>query len=423
MPAAAATLPATAATFADTDNGGKRSCGTTVVSKTGVRRVVATLFMITPRQMASVALACLATAVVAGAAVSAAAPPCGAALTSDTALQDAQFLGTHNSYHLPPHPSLQKLIAQAAGDDVAAAVAYGHPPIGVQLGSQRVRQLELDLLADPAGGAYGKPLGPAIAAAAGIRPPVPRLSAAQEAELQPAGAKVLHFPDVDYNTTAPTFRSALAAVAAWSAEAGGAHAPLMVLLEVVATRLTPLLPAPVPWGVDDYRSLEADILSTLGRQRVLAPSDVQGNATSLRVAVETRGWPSLGAAAGKVLFVLDNRGDLRDAYGRLGGADPLLFTDRGDDATHPDAAVLKFNDPLADGAAITAAVRAGFLVRTRADADGVEARAEDPRRRDAALASGATWVSTDFVDVGKGGYGVKVSAQGEGRVNPTRCVA
>ncbi|GAB0496581.1 hypothetical protein MMPV_007894 [Pyropia vietnamensis] len=329
------------------------------------------------------------------------------ALTVDTALQDAQFLGTHNSYHLPPHPSLQTLIARAVGDDVAAALAYGHPPLAEQLRIQRVRQLELDVLADPAGGAYAKPLGPAIAALTGIRPPVPRLSAAEEEALRPTGAKVLHFPDVEYNTTVRTFRSALAEVAAWSDAVGGAHAPLMVLVEVVAARLTPLLPPPVPWGFDDFRSLEADILATLGRQRVLAPADVQGDALSLRSAVVTRGWPSLGAAAGKVLFVLDNRGELRDTYDRSSGVDPLLFTDRGDDVSHPDAAVLKFNDPLTQRAAITAAVQAGFLVRTRADADGVEARAGDLRRRDAALASGATWVS----------------ANGEGRVNPVRCVA
>lgn len=318
---------------------------------------------------------------------------------------------------------MQTLIARAVSNDVAAGVAYRHPPLAEQLGIQRVRQLELDVLADPAGGAYEKPLGPAIAAVVGIRPPVPRLTASQEEALRPPGAKVLHFPDVDYNTTVPTFRSALAAVAAWSDAAGGDHAPLMVLVEVVAARLTPLLPAPVPWGIDDFRSLEADILATLGRQRVLAPADVRGDAVSLRSAVVTNGWPALGAAAGKVLFVLDNRGELRDAYARASGADPLLFTDRGDDAAHPDAAVLKFNDPLKHGAAITAAVQAGFLVRTRADADGVEARANDPRRRDAALASGATWVSTDFVEMGEGGYGVQVSADGEGRVNPARCVA
>lgn len=380
--------------------------------------------VMTPRRVTAAVLTGVAAAAVAVATAAGAPPPCGAALTAATALQDAQFLGTHNSYHLPPHPSLLTLIARAVGDDVAAGVAYGHPPLDEQLGAQRVRQLELDVLADPRGGAYSKPLGPAIAAVAGIRPPVPRLSAAQEAALRPPGAKVLHFPDVDYNTTVPTLRAALDAVAAWSAAAGGSHAPLMVLLEVVAARLTPLLPPPVPWGVDDFRGLEADILAALGRKRVLAPSDVRGNATSLRAAVVARGWPSLGAAAGKVMFVLDNRGELRDAYGRVGGADPLLFTDRGDEASHPDAAVLKFNDPLRDGPAIVAAVRAGFLVRTRADADGVEARLGDTTRRDAALASGATWVSTDFVqEGGRGGYGVQVSAQGEGRVNPARCVA
>ena len=43
---------------------------------------------------------------------------------------------------------------------------------------------------------------------------------------------------------------------------------------------------------------------------------------------------------------------------------------------------------------IIADVKAGFVVRTRADADTVEARTNDTKRRDAALASGAQYVST-----------------------------
>jgi hypothetical protein len=38
----------------------------------------------------------------------------------------------------------------------------------------------------------------------------------------------------------------------------------------------------------------------------------------------------------------------------------------------------------------------GYVVRTRADADTREARADDPTRRRLALASGAQWVSTDY---------------------------
>jgi len=41
-------------------------------------------------------------------------------------------------------------------------------------------------------------------------------------------------------------------------------------------------------------------------------------------------------------------------------------------------------------------VKAGFVVRTRADADTVEARSNDTTRRDAALQSGAQYVSTDY---------------------------
>ncbi|MEO6627282.1 MAG: Ca2+-dependent phosphoinositide-specific phospholipase C [Aquihabitans sp.] len=41
-------------------------------------------------------------------------------------------------------------------------------------------------------------------------------------------------------------------------------------------------------------------------------------------------------------------------------------------------------------------VTAGYVVRTRADGDTVEARANDTSKRDAGLASGAQWVSTDY---------------------------
>jgi hypothetical protein len=36
------------------------------------------------------------------------------------------------------------------------------------------------------------------------------------------------------------------------------------------------------------------------------------------------------------------------------------------------------------------------MVRTRADADTVESRGDDPTRRDLALASGAQFISTDY---------------------------
>ena len=56
----------------------------------------------------------------------------------------------------------------------------------------------------------------------------------------------------------------------------------------------------------------------------------------------------------------------------------------------------KLNDPIADAAKIKAALAANMLVRTRADADTVQARSNNTTMRDAALAGGAQFVSTDY---------------------------
>ena len=66
------------------------------------------------------------------------------------------------------------------------------------------------------------------------------------------------------------------------------------------------------------------------------------------------------------------------------------------DEASPAAAYLTLNDPLGDQARIARAVAAGYLVRTRADADTREARSGDTRRREAAFRSGAQYVSTDY---------------------------
>jgi hypothetical protein len=94
------------------------------------------------------------------------------------------------------------------------------------------------------------------------------------------------------------------------------------------------------------------------------------------------------------MFMMDNGGGYRTDY--LAGHPTLegrvLFTNAnpGDD----DAAFVKRNDPF--DPSIPDLVQAGYLVRTRSDADTREARLNDTGPRDAALASGAQFVSTDY---------------------------
>lgn len=60
-------------------------------------------------------------------------------------------------------------------------------------------------------------------------------------------------------------------------------------------------------------------------------------------------------------------------------------------------AFMLFDNALTRGSEIRDAVRKGYLVRTRADIDTVDARQGANDRRDAALASGAQIISTDYL--------------------------
>ena len=60
-------------------------------------------------------------------------------------------------------------------------------------------------------------------------------------------------------------------------------------------------------------------------------------------------------------------------------------------------AFMLFDNALVRSAEIRSAVAAGYIVRTRADIDTVDARKNETARREAALASGAQVISTDYL--------------------------
>jgi hypothetical protein len=84
------------------------------------------------------------------------------------------------------------------------------------------------------------------------------------------------------------------------------------------------------------------------------------------------------------------------------------------------------NDPEKQQAEIQSLVKQGFLIRTRADADTLEARSGDTTMRDAALASGAQFVSTDYPvpnpDFGTGFF-VEIPGGTPARCNPINAPA
>src|SRR5439155_10513552 len=95
----------------------------------------------------------------------------------------------------------------------------------------------------------------------------------------------------------------------------------------------------------------------------------------------------------------------------------VLFTNS--DPGDPDGGFVKLNDPM--DATIPDVVTAGYFVRTRADGDTVEARSGNTTPRDAALASGAQCVSTDYPEPDPRfgtGYFVAIPGGMPARCNP-----
>jgi len=316
--------------------------------------------------------------------------------TSAVRVNELQVIGTHNSYKRELTASEQATYDQiiATPGDYDAFLAYSHAAIPNQLALQGVRGLELDLFGDPAGGLYAEPL---VRRRLGLGPlPDPAWRA--------PGVKVLHIADLDYATTCVRFVSCLAQVRGWSA-AHPRHVPLLILLELKQSDARAVEQGGVvapPWGAAALDALDAEIRSVFGESDLLTPDDVRRPGLTLEQSVRQRGWPTLRQSRGKVAFLLDNEpGAIRDAYtaGRPSLEGRVLFTNAR--PGQPDAAFLKRNEPrAANTAQIQELVRQGYLVRTRSDLPVATVRTGDTALLDAALASGAQLVSTDFPEVG-----------------------
>jgi len=340
----------------------------------------------------------------------------GAAATPQ-AMNDVQVVGSHNSFKARiPDAVMAKLRAMAP--ESADGLDYYHLPLSRQFDAG-VRQIELDVFADPEGARYADPKGEAWAKAAGEKTGFDRA-----AMLKP-GFKVFHIPDVDYLSTCATLVGCLREVDRWS-RAHPDHLPIMITINAADTP-SGRPGISVPLGLDNAGLLDAldgEIRSVLPGKRLITPDEVRGSAASLRAAVHARGWPALKAARGRIYILLDVRAAVSEVYraGHPSLAGRAMFGWYPDD--QPESAVQIVQDPLVDGDKIRKWVAEGVIVRTRTDANTVEARKRDYAKTQAALASGAQAVSTDYYpgapDPLKAGFVVTLPERAMARCSPVR---
>ncbi|HZW31324.1 MAG TPA: phosphatidylinositol-specific phospholipase C1-like protein [Isosphaeraceae bacterium] len=315
----------------------------------------------------------------------------GTASAGEPRLNQLQVIGTHNSYHIAPAPAMLELIG-STGRRRAEGLDYTHRPLAEQFSRLGIRQIELDVFADPKGGLFAEP---SLRKTLRNRGKDPGPDPNADGRLRKPGLKVLHVQDVDFRTHASTFVDALTQVRAWS-RAHPRHVPILILVELKDEAIFGLPTRPVEFGRAELDAVDAEILSVFDRAELVTPDQVRGRFATLPEAIRAQGWPALESVRGHVMFALDNEGPIRDLYldGHPALRGRVMFATVA--PSESAAAWFKINDPIRDFDRIQQLVRAGFLVRTRADADTRQARAHDGTQRDKALASGAQFVSTDY---------------------------
>ncbi len=305
-------------------------------------------------------------------------------------LNQIQVIGSHNSYHAGLAPSeaawLCKLNPKAAD-----GLEYKHPALDAQL-SSGVRQVEIDIYSDKKGGRYSHPANVKFVSAMGL-PADPPFDP-NGIFLKP-GFKVMHAQDVDYRSNCQPLTGCLTVILNWSMAHPG-HLPIFILIETKEGRSHPEFQVdPEKFTPDVFDDLDKEIRSVFDPGRMIVPDDVRGRHRTLEEAVLASEWPSLESARGKVVFLLDQRkAEPNYVAGHPALQGRVIFTNAAPGS--PDAAFVEVNDPLEDPALIPALVRKGYLVRTRTDADTVQARSGDTKQRDAAFPSGAQILSTDY---------------------------
>lgn len=320
-------------------------------------------------------------------------------------LDQLQAVGTAESYKLRPDSAVLGLI-RMGGKQAAQEVDYSLPPISAQLDAD-VRTLAFDVAYDPKGGAYKNPAGASMA--------MDLLPDDYIKAMSKPGFKTIHVMDVDYRSSCLLLSECLTEVAAWS-RAHPHHLPIVITLRTNDSK-TPIPGATHPLPCDEaaLNALETEIKAAFTPDQIFTPDQFQGRYPSQRDAAMAHAWPKLGAVRGKVIFVLDDSMAKVRAYqgGRTSLEGRLMFVAA--DPASPLAAFIDIPDPARDGARISAAVKAGFMVITRADDDTHEARANNPARRNAAFASGAQIIRTDFIhpDPAIGAYHVSLAEEAD----------
>jgi hypothetical protein len=238
-------------------------------------------------------------------------------LDDELRLHHVQVKGTHNSYHQRPETTIHP------------THEYSHAPLDVQLETQNVRTFELDLH---------------------------RFDDSFE---------VFHLALVDDVSSCALFADCLSVIQTWSASKPD-HLPIFVWMEMKSG----MDGAPL----ESLLMIEDEIKAVIPDEQLLTPELVRGEYSSVREALDTVGWPTLGEVRGKVMFIILNNGEHTGPYTNdFTSLNNRILFPRAASSQYgmPWAAVEKLSTGSADGIAQTAGA-ANMLVAANVCSAGDE---------------------------------------------------
>jgi hypothetical protein len=302
----------------------------------------------------------------------------------DLPINKIQVIGSHNSYKKAIDPALFKLFQKK--DSVSASkIDYEHISLTDQL-DMGLLNLEIDVYSDEKGGRYAHPKGLDWVKGQPAFDP--------QGEMLKPGFKVFHIVDLDFRSNCLTLKDGLRQLKAWS-NAHPGHNPIFITIEPKdGVSKSKELTEPEPFTEQRFAALDKEFRDYLGEKNIITPDVVRGKYVTLNDAVLHGNWPSLKAAKGKFLFLLDAKDHKRELYiaGHPSLKGRMLFANA--EPGTAEAAMMIRNNPA--DTTIPALVKQGYIIRTRADADTQQARRNDNSDFEAAQKSGAQIITTDY---------------------------
>lgn len=303
-------------------------------------------------------------------------------------MNQIQCIGSHNSYRIKTDPDIfnfvNTFLSFLPNDLNPKDWDYTHMPIIDQL-NLGLRNFELDIFNDPQGGRFYNRLGNVLVGK--------NIASGVDALKQP-GMKIIHIPDVDYNTHYFTFKDALKDIKNWSLQ-NPTHLPIIILLEDKETsvgNIIPIFTKALPFDEAAVNAVDQEIKDIFGNDNQLfKPDDLRKSYPNLITSIQNEGWPMIKDMRGKIMIVFYSNSNYTKNHPNLEGR--MMFQFAAKNSNNGAFVQVDKSENLEE---IASAVNSGAIVRTRSEENTNAARNNITTGRDNAFNSGAQIISTDY---------------------------